>query len=701
MVRELDAAHLLRLQELLGLPHDVAGLTVAAAPDHRGGADHQPRAGKQAQVLVSIAGGDLLPHARHLVHTFADLDTVRLIGAPDAGSRSSVVARRLRLAATCDLLTAFVGRQYGWVPTPQEGGDGVRNLLWLEIDAARAANRPVFVLAAGAQDDWPYGTETAAIERAAALPTDEAIRIAREAIERMKRLDELRSYLQEHFAVEDLTTPESAAAGVWRQLAKQGIITDQQQTPVIQLSMAHTFMPATNLLGRDDVLSGLLGWLRRGRQPAVLAVVGDAGSGKTALVAELIKTLRADDVLPAQIVAWSFYADPNVNRFMRHLGYVVTEQAPDSGPVRDVVGAADTNWTWEEVLRNRHSATPLVVILDGMEHILARTQVRPSDRRNITAFLTAVADGRASNTRALLLATTEARERISRLGAEPVELGRLATPHCSDIVRLEAGAAASAAAVAHAARACAGLPLLAQLLGLAMREAGEAALDQLIEPGTSVSSLDRVVRFLLERLDPGARRLMHRVCGEGVHVSMRFLTGHVTRSLTDDERLTYVNQLLGVPAGRAQQHRAGGRGRPDPGQPGPGRLRGPAGTRRAAGPRRIDRATRPDPPEPGPVGPLGDPPVGHRHIGTARSGRPVRRNPRQRHRGTMAETLGGTRHVPHTEPDRATARPRSSARRRARHSWRWTFLLTRPVRACTSATRWGTSAPTSCRGTSG
>ena len=73
----------------------------------------------------------------------------------------------------------------------------------------------------------------------------------------------------------------------------------------------------------------------------------------------------------------------------------------------------------------------------------------------------------------------------------------------------------------------------------------------------------------------------------------------------------------------------------------------------------------------------------------------------ERDRGPLAGLLGRARHLPRAEPDRPAGRPEPPARRRAEAVRAGHVPLPVRRRACTSATRWATSAPTATPATSG
>lgn len=53
----------------------------------------------------------------------------------------------------CDLFVLILAFRYGWIPKPEEGGDGASSITRLEYDAAVKARKPIRILMAN--DDWP------------------------------------------------------------------------------------------------------------------------------------------------------------------------------------------------------------------------------------------------------------------------------------------------------------------------------------------------------------------------------------------------------------------------------------------------------------------------------------------------------------------------------------------------------------------
>jgi hypothetical protein len=62
-----------------------------------------------------------------------------------------------QLAAGADAVVVIAAHRYGHVPTPAEGGDGEKSITWHEVEAARAAGRPIFAFLV--DPAYPWGRE--------------------------------------------------------------------------------------------------------------------------------------------------------------------------------------------------------------------------------------------------------------------------------------------------------------------------------------------------------------------------------------------------------------------------------------------------------------------------------------------------------------------------------------------------------------
>jgi hypothetical protein len=56
---------------------------------------------------------------------------------------------------TCNILVVLVAHRYGWVPSIGEGGDGEKNITWLEVQQAILAGIPVLPFLIDDDAAWP------------------------------------------------------------------------------------------------------------------------------------------------------------------------------------------------------------------------------------------------------------------------------------------------------------------------------------------------------------------------------------------------------------------------------------------------------------------------------------------------------------------------------------------------------------------
>jgi hypothetical protein len=104
-------------------------------------------------VFVSSTSVDLRLHRQAVRDaTVAEGFTPVMMEHFGAIAESTVRACR-DFVESCDLVIALVAFRRGWVPSVDQGGDGVRSITAFEIEAARSARLPVYILLA--HDSWP------------------------------------------------------------------------------------------------------------------------------------------------------------------------------------------------------------------------------------------------------------------------------------------------------------------------------------------------------------------------------------------------------------------------------------------------------------------------------------------------------------------------------------------------------------------
>ena len=192
------------------------------------------------KVFLSSTAEDLPAHRAKVVDALAHLtvfaDRMEIFGAQP---RKSVPFCRER-AAEADALVVIVAHRYGWVPSVAEGGDGVKSITRLEVEAAK--KDAVFAYLVDEDYPWPWGRET---DRLADSDSDASE--VQEAFRRLKHFKEnLSGWIREPF-----TTPEDLALKVVRDLSAwlQGLFPAQpsaQESP--RLSTPKLLRPSRGAL---------------------------------------------------------------------------------------------------------------------------------------------------------------------------------------------------------------------------------------------------------------------------------------------------------------------------------------------------------------------------------------------------------------------------------------------------------------------
>src|SRR5262245_3237238 len=91
-------------------------------------------------------------------------------------------------AAEADVVVVLAAHRYGYVPPADLGGDGRRSIIWLEVEAALAAGKPVFAFLVDPKAPWDQAKEQ---DRLIHEPDK-----AQEIIAAVQQLQEFRNFLQ-------------------------------------------------------------------------------------------------------------------------------------------------------------------------------------------------------------------------------------------------------------------------------------------------------------------------------------------------------------------------------------------------------------------------------------------------------------------------------------------------------------------------
>jgi hypothetical protein len=263
------------------------------------------------RVYLCAAGCELQVHIEKVRETLLHLDMLPvtsetftvLPGSPAAdsqanldgltmdageGSRSVLpVAHHCDWAAQADVVVVLVGHRLGELLPGSPDGDGKRPRPWLEVEAARAAGKPVFAFLVEPPDQSGENC-----------------------------LQEFRAYLDANSTIATLRKLEDLAARVAHTVsvfARSAVVPEERTwRPLV----CHALQPAAHFQGRQALRDELVRWICW-PNPAdrVISLVAAGGTGKTALAERVLADL--DGRVPAGLLVWSFYEDPRTEEFLR------------------------------------------------------------------------------------------------------------------------------------------------------------------------------------------------------------------------------------------------------------------------------------------------------------------------------------------------------------------------------------------------
>lgn len=257
-------------------------------------------------------------------------------------------------AAAADALVVVAAHRYGYVPPVERGGDGERSITWLEVDAARQAGKPVFAFLVDSAAPWDQEREQDRLlkEHDRAQEIGHAVR----------RLQEFRAWLADHFMADFFTGVDDLAARVTAALSRALPAAAPEPARAWRPLVMHPLQPARHFHGRGALVKELTAWLRSPASPTrVVSVVAVGGTGKTALVQRVLAA--AGEEREGGLLVWSFYDDPRTEEFLRVACEYFTGQAD-----------APVGQRLERLQRALAEGPPHVLVLDGLERVQAGGQ---------------------------------------------------------------------------------------------------------------------------------------------------------------------------------------------------------------------------------------------------------------------------------------------------------------------------------------
>ncbi len=294
----------------------------------------------------------------------------------------------MKMAAEADAVICIVAHRYGYVPPKELGGDGERSITWLEVDAAKRANKPVFAFLVDSKASWDEVKEQ---DRLTSEPPEKAPDI----FKAVQDLQKFKTFLQNEYMRGTFANKDELAMRVAITLAN--FIPQPGQAPaystrVWQPLFCHALQPAQHFRGRKTKLQELKEWLQAPVTPdRVISVVAAGGTGKTALIHEALHETQFSD--RAGVFVWSFYEDPDTDKFLRaaFLYFTGEKDVPTGGMLERLQLALSGD-------------TPHVLVLDGLERVQSEGDYRRRgelEDQQLKRLVRALAGG-VGNARALV-----------------------------------------------------------------------------------------------------------------------------------------------------------------------------------------------------------------------------------------------------------------------------------------------------------
>lgn len=109
------------------------------------------------RVFISYTGNDLSLYAKKVAEVITSLHWVPVYHDNWAASGQLTVPACLDMVSQCNLVVVLVAHRYGWVPSEEEGGDGIKSITRLEVEHARRLNIPVLPYLI--KDNYPWQDE--------------------------------------------------------------------------------------------------------------------------------------------------------------------------------------------------------------------------------------------------------------------------------------------------------------------------------------------------------------------------------------------------------------------------------------------------------------------------------------------------------------------------------------------------------------
>lgn len=314
------------------------------------------------RVFLSSTAVDLAEHRRVADDTLLRLQQQAVVMERFGPLPGTPVAECERLAASCDVLVCIVAHRYGFEPEPGRG-----SITRREVDAARAAGKPVFAWIVDDAHPWTAVKEQDRLVQPDVL-ADPAQQQA--VIAALQGLQAFKAWLRQTVVTEAFTTPDDLGRKIATTLVQVAALPRTSAAgpaalpppPPPELRTVHALQPAPHFSGRAALVDSLSSWVDDTASPdRIHALVAAGGTGKTAIIEQVLRRLQQRWPVPGagHVLVWSFYEKPDADAFLRECGQLFLGEADD----------APAGGRLERLQRGLRNGQPHLLVMDGLERV--------------------------------------------------------------------------------------------------------------------------------------------------------------------------------------------------------------------------------------------------------------------------------------------------------------------------------------------
>jgi tetratricopeptide (TPR) repeat protein len=232
-------------------------------------------------IFLSSTSKDLAPHRVKACDVVGRMGQLSVRMESFGAQPSTPIDTCRNEVRASDALIVIVGHRYGWVPSKEQGGDGIRSITWLEVQWAMDAKKPVFAFLI--DENAPWHGEKEQDRLSSSKNQSEYIEVGRS----VKRIQDFRNFLEQRATRDRFISPEDLGAKIATSLHKWLM----KKSRVIR-ETAMFREPASRLDKRSKAnIKSLVSELMQSR-PRPTLVFGSSGMGKSTIIRAGIEDSR-------------------------------------------------------------------------------------------------------------------------------------------------------------------------------------------------------------------------------------------------------------------------------------------------------------------------------------------------------------------------------------------------------------------------